>query len=99
MAPQARLDLLNQTVRQFTYQVPFQNISLMAEAAEDRRLPVLEEIVDDVVAGKGGLCFTNNTFLKLALECLGFDAFHIAGAVAAPNSHIVSGVSKRGFRG
>ena len=64
----------------------------MSETANDRRLPNLEEIVDDITSGKGGLCFTNNTFFQIALECLGFDAFCVAASVSSANSHIIIGV-------
>ena len=92
LPPSSRLQLLNNAIERFSFRIPFQNILLMSEAPELRRLPTLEELVDDVVAGRGGLCYTNNTFFKYALEVLGFEAFHVAASVSQPHSHIIIGV-------
>ena len=92
LSPSERLDLLNVSIQRFFHRIPFQNILLISEAPENRRLPTLDEIVEDVVSGRGGLCFTDNSFFKLALERLGFDAFHVAASVSAPHSHIIIAV-------
>ena len=64
--------------------------------AKERRMPTVEQIKDDVFAGRGGLCYTLNTFMKLFLEALGYAAHHIAGTVIETNGHIMTRVDIEG---
>ena len=88
----SRLELLNNIIKAFHSHVPFQNIVLMSKVASERQLPTLEELTEDVISKLGGLCYTNNTFFKLALEALGYQVYHAACSVSLSNSHIVTSV-------
>ena len=89
LAPESRLKLLNDAIKQFTFKIPFQNVTLMSQSAEKRCLPSLEDLTKDILAGKGGMCYTNNTYFMLCLEALGFDVCHVAASVSLPHSHII----------
>ena len=92
LAPFERLDLLNLAIRRYHAHVPFHNILLMSQPPEKRRLPTLDELVDDVVSGRGGRCYTDNNCFKIALECLGFESYLAASTFFPPNSHVIIGV-------
>ena len=92
ITPGARLKLLNDIIQEFSFTIPFQNVSLMSQSASKRRLPSLEELEDDVVTGKGGLCYSNNSYFKLCLEAVGFNVGHVAASVSSPHSHIITRV-------
>lgn len=87
---ECRLELLNDMIRSFHSRIPFQNIILMSQVASDRRAPTLEEMIEDVLSERGGLCHTNNTFFKVALEALGFRAYHVTASVTRKNTHIIT---------
>ena len=63
--------------------------------------PSPEEIKRDALAGKGGLCYTINVFMKWLLEALGYDVYCVCGKVGDGVGHlaiIVNNVVKRGDR-
>ena len=86
----SRLELLDEAIKKFHSKIPFQNVFLMSVPKENRRLPSVDELIDEVASGCGGLCYTNNTFFKLCLEAVGFEAYHIAASVSSPHSHIIT---------
>ena len=91
------VSLLNELIRAFHTKIPFQDISLISMPAKERRMPTVEQIKEDVFAGRGGLCYTLNTFMKLFLEALGYAAHHIAGTVTETiNGHIMTRVDIEG---
>ena len=90
---QSRLRLLNDIIKSFQSHIPFQNIVLMSKVPSDRHLPTLDELFEDVVSKRGGMCYTNNVFFKHAVEALGFQAYHVACSVSntiARNTHIIT---------
>ena len=90
------VSLLNEITKAFQATIPFQGISLLSVPAKERSLPSMEQIKEDVLAGRGGLCYTLNTFMKLFLETLGYTASHIAAKVMNPNDHIMTRVDIEG---
>ena len=90
---QSRLRILNDIIKSFQSHIPFQNIVLMSKVASERHLPTLDELSEDVISKRGGMCYTNNVFFKRALEALGFQAYHVACSVSntiVSNSHIIT---------
>ena len=51
--------------------------------------PSPEEIKRDVLAGKGGLCYTINVFLAWLLEALGYNISYINGLIGDSPGHLV----------
>ena len=84
------VSLLNEMIKTFHATIPFQDISLISVPAKERSMPSVEQIKEDVFAGRGGLCYTLNTFMKLFLEALGYAVHHIASTVRTPCDHIVT---------
>ena len=52
--------------------IPFQCISLLSVPAKERSLPSVEQIKEDMLAGRGG---SLSTFMKLFLEALGYTTY------------------------
>ena len=88
------VSLLNEMTQAFHAAIPFHGISLLSVPAKERSLPSVEQIKEDVLAGRGGLCYTLNTFMKLFLEALGYTTSqywsHIGATAITPNDHIMT---------
>ena len=85
---------LEQIVRAFHMKIPFQNITLLAQPPGTQDVPSCKEIKRDMLAGLGGLCYTNNVFMTELLRALGLHAEQLAGTcnLAHPNNHILTSV-------
>ena len=90
------MSLLNEITRAFHATIPFQDFSLISMPAKERSMPSVEQIKEDVLGGRGGLCYTLNAFMKLFLEALGYTASHIAAKAITPNDHIMTRVDIEG---
>ena len=84
------LGFLNEIIHAFHLNVPFQSITLMSKPTHLRDKPTLEEIKEDVISKRGGLCYTLNSFMKYLLEALGYKAYHIACHIVRENDHILT---------
>lgn len=64
--------------------------------------PSLEEIKDDVLSGRGGLCYTRNVFMMHLLLCLGYEVSFLAASIRrSVTNHIlilISNLRKIGDR-
>ena len=80
------LGFLNEIIHAFHLNVPFQSITLMSKPTHLRNKPTLEEIKEDVMSKRGGLCYTLNSFMKYLLEALGYKAYHVTSHINAPNA-------------
>ncbi len=85
---QNALERLNILVHNFHLKYPFQNLTLLAKDIKADKVPTLEEVKQNGLNFKGGLCYTNNIFFCLFLKGLGFQAHHIVGNCNHPNNHI-----------
>ena len=84
------LSLLNELILAFYENVPFQSVTLQAIPLEKRRQPTLEEVKTEVLSGRGGLCYTVNTFMKYFTEALGFNVHHICSSIKTHHDHIMT---------
>ncbi|KAI8504001.1 hypothetical protein Bbelb_180690 [Branchiostoma belcheri] len=75
-----KLGLLNEAIRSYHNSVPFQNLTLFSMETRDRAAPTPDQIKQDVLSGKGGLCLTQNVFFFYLLQALGYDVFLISCA-------------------
>ncbi|XP_011402952.2 PREDICTED: uncharacterized protein LOC105312191 isoform X2 [Amphimedon queenslandica] len=87
---ESSLSLLNELIFAFYENVPFQSVTLQAIPLEKRRQPTLEEAKTEVLSGRGGLCYTVNTFMKYFTEALGFNVRHICSSIKTNNDHIMT---------
>lgn len=55
--------------------------------------PTLEEIKDDCLSGRGGLCYTLNVFMKYLLDALGYKTYFLCSDIFKPDNHILVIVS------
>ena len=90
------LSLLNEMIRAFHATIPFQDLTLISTPPKERRMPTIEQIKEDVLSGRGGLCYALNTFMKYFLEALGYAAHHVASSVSVRNDHIMTVVDIKG---
>ncbi|CAL4135290.1 unnamed protein product, partial [Meganyctiphanes norvegica] len=82
------LQNLTRLVLAFQENVPFQNISIIATAVQDRHVPSLEEVVAKGLALEGGVCFDLNVFMCMLLRVKGYQADVLDGTYcAAPTRH------------
>lgn len=81
---------LNQLILAFHQTIPFQNLSFMSLKPEDRHKPTPEDIKQSVISGRGGLCYSLNTFMKFLLQALGYDVYFVISHIRIPNNHIVT---------
>ena len=93
------LKLLNKIILAFHINIPFQNIVLLSEPKEKRKMPSLNFIFEEVISGRGGMCYVNNTFFKYLLEVIGFNVTLLSGTVNAPNSHTITLVKDVLYKG
>ena len=92
------LTLLNRIIRAFQSHVPFQSVTLKTKLLPHRTRPTLKEIKEDVMAKRGGLCYTLNVFMKHLLEKLGYVVHHAISKVKSNNDHILTIAMIRGSR-
>ncbi|KAH9500264.1 hypothetical protein Btru_073575 [Bulinus truncatus] len=87
-----RLEFLNTVLSSFIDKEPFQSITLMSIDLDKRRRPTWEEVKADMFAGRGGLCYSQNTFMFVLLTTLGFDVEMTRGTCMAattnPDNHM-----------
>ncbi|XP_078695088.1 arylamine N-acetyltransferase, pineal gland isozyme NAT-3-like [Branchiostoma floridae x Branchiostoma belcheri] len=86
-----KLGLLNDTIRSYHNSVPFQNLTLFSAEEKDRAAPTPEQVKQDVLSGKGGLCMTQNFFVFYLLQSLEYDVFLISSNVSYPKNHVIVG--------
>ena len=88
-----KVSLLNEIITAWQNRIPFQNISLMASAADpsERRIPTMEENVTSVLSLQGGCCWTHNTVMHTILNALGYEVMLCLCGVFSPdnNTHVV----------
>lgn len=87
-----KIDLLPKILQAFLHIIPFQNLTLLSKNKQDRRVPTEDEIKQEVLSKRGGMCFTINAFLHALLEAIGYDVdFTIAtvheGGEVKPEDH------------
>ena len=76
-----RLDLLNNISEQWLKILPFQNISQMCRDRQDRAIQSVEQSLQDITSGLGGMCWAHNVALFYILKSLGFDTYLAISAV------------------
>ncbi|XP_066267369.1 arylamine N-acetyltransferase, liver isozyme-like isoform X2 [Branchiostoma lanceolatum] len=86
-----KLGLLNDIIRSYHNFAPFQNLTLLSTEENDRAAPSAEQVKQDVLSGKGGLCMTQNFFVYFLLQALGYDVFLMSSDVSYPKNHVVVG--------
>lgn len=84
------LGFLNELIVRFHHIIPFQSLSLIAVDPHLRRKPRLEEIKQEVMSKRGGLCYSLNTFMKFLLEALGYTVYFVNSSILAPDNHIIT---------
>ena len=92
------LTLLHRIVRAFQSHIPFQSVTLKTKLLSDRTRPTFKEIKEDVMAKRGGLCYTLNVFMKHLLEKLGYVVHHAISTIKSNNDHILTIAVIRGCR-
>ncbi len=80
-----KLEQLSQITRQFTETIPFQNITLMSSPTKD--IQPLDQVVNCLLKGYGGICYDLNVFMYLLLKALDYDAHLMLGSVCSPNTN------------
>ncbi|XP_072179006.1 uncharacterized protein [Diadema setosum] len=91
--------LLHELVLAWQHHVPFQTITSIATPHEDRHVPTMPEIKDDILKKMGGCCYQNNVGCYEILRALGFDVSLIACDIKNRNNHpvpIVNNISHPG---
>ena len=71
-----KLQLLEAIIRGCMEHVPFQNVTMLTRVHDNvphHRPPTLDQIINDMTSGIGGLCTTLNPFLLLLLKSLDFE--------------------------
>lgn len=87
------LDWINQLIKAFQRNVPFQNVSFLSKESHDA-VPTWEEIYKEVIVeGKGGLCLSLNVAFVAVLSSLGTTAYNVAADYVATNSRGVHALS------
>ena len=69
-----KLEFLNLLVSAM-HSIPFQSVTLMSNALQDRRRPTREEVKTTMLEGKGGLCYAFNLFTYYFLKSLGYEVY------------------------
>lgn len=98
---QAPIQTLNTIIKHFHRTIPFQNIRLLSKPRGTQDVPTLDEIKHDVLSKQGGLCYTNNVFMKEFLKALGLQAYNASGQCNRrhANNHIVTIVCDIAIKG
>ena len=95
-----KVEILNTVVRQYVKCIPFQNIQLLAQAYHGQNhMPLWPEIKEDMLAGRGGICFTVGVFMKVLLETLGYDVYFVPCKIENPSDHICTVVRNLSYEG
>lgn len=79
-------------IKAYQEHVPFQCVTMMALAVEERHIPTLEEIVEAGLSMEGGVCLTLNVFFCLLLRALGLKVDLLDGNYSAhgdDHSHVI----------
>lgn len=85
--PLASLDTL---LRAFMHTLPFQNLTLWSLGlAHQPRIPSPQESVHLGLSRQGGICFSQNYFLKTLLTSLGVRCWLGVATVKQPNDHAI----------
>ena len=91
-------DALDMIAKNFSFKVPFQNVSLLTDSVDKTsRPPTFEKIKANITSGRGGMNYDNNLFLCAVLHRLGFDSCLGAAAVNTQDDHAI--VLVRGVAG
>ncbi len=77
-----RFELLSQISAKYQEMIPYQNITFMSSPV--KQVQTLEEIINCVQKGYGGVCSDGNTFLFLLLKTLGYKADMLLSSVYYP---------------
>ena len=80
-----RLQFLHKLNKAYEQSIPFQNLSFTCVPFAERHMPTMQENIDNVISGIGGLCWTLNSVLFVILKELGFDALLISGSIVDEN--------------
>jgi arylamine N-acetyltransferase len=78
-----RYSFLEKLLNAFECHIPWQNLSYTAVPLEDRLIPKLAQVIENVLSGVGGMCWTINAGLGIILTELGYDVTYILGAVVS----------------
>ncbi|XP_038052615.1 uncharacterized protein LOC119725307 [Patiria miniata] len=71
--------------------IPFQSVTAIATPKPDRRALSFPEIKVNMMTRQGGLCCEMNRFIKLLLETLGFEIYHVScTGFGKPNNHMAN---------
>ena len=84
-----RAEFLDELVKAYHGLVPFQNVTLLSQAVEDRHVPTWAEIKAAVMGGYGGLCYTLSGFMHALLASLGYDVHLASGNIFYPDNHVM----------
>ncbi|MEW5923354.1 MAG: arylamine N-acetyltransferase [Candidatus Zixiibacteriota bacterium] len=97
------LDALNELVPAHLRKIPFENISKLysRKTADRRNIPSLDEYLDGIERFNfGGTCYTNNYYMNLLLNNLGYNVKLCGAKIAkegtSPNGHMISIVNVDG---
>jgi N-hydroxyarylamine O-acetyltransferase len=92
------LELLKKIVKAHLIKVPFENISkLIYKQRGMNYIPNLSQYIDGIVKYNfGGTCYSNNYYLYLLLEYLGFDIKLCGADMKNPDVHLISVVRING---
>ena len=104
-APEEKLiedkrEFLNVLVHLYVEHIPFQNIQLLAKAYHGQNnVPEWPEIKENMLAGRGGICYTVGVFMKVLLETLGYNVYFASCAIENPFDHICTVVRNLSHEG
>ena len=70
-----RASLLDDIIKHFMHVIPFQTLTQVSLPNDAKRIPTLEENIQLLLSGQGGLCWTLNTAMLFVLEALGYEVF------------------------
>ena len=85
-------ELLCRIVKAHLIKIPFENISkLLLKNRERNNIPTLSEFLDGIEKHNfGGTCYTNNYYLNLLLDYVGFDIKLCGADMKNPDVHLIS---------
>lgn len=87
-----RRTLLNDIMRAYQRDVPFQTMTISSQDLSERHVPTSSEICSNILALKGGVCIDLNYFMKILLQALDYDVCLLGGNYTAdsmPFTHIM----------
>ncbi|XP_038052618.1 uncharacterized acetyltransferase YvcN-like [Patiria miniata] len=84
-----RVSFLRDLIAAFLSKIPYQSVTSIATPKPERRRLTFQEIKFDMMTRRGGLCYEMNSFMKLLLEKLGFEVYHIGcTSFGKTNNHL-----------